>query len=116
MKKASTYLYAVMAVANVAVALLVSHTVRFMIRTYQDFGSLDALPVVSRQLIVVPWWPYIFVVIGIGGCITSLVSQIRSSVLSHALCIIFTVEVLLLAITKFGACYPMYIPEPRIIQ
>ena len=116
MKKTSTYLFAVMAAANVGVALIVSGTVRFMIRTYSDFGSLDCLPVISRQLILVPWWPYLFVAIGIAGCMTSLVSKIRSSLLSHALCIIFTVEVLLLAITVFGACYPMYIPESMIIQ
>ena len=70
MKKMSTYLFAVMAVANVGVALLVSGTIRFMVRTYQDFGSLEHLPAVSRQLIAAPWWPYVFVVIGIAGFIT----------------------------------------------
>jgi len=114
MKKASTYLYAIMAMGNIGVALLFAHTVRFMLRAWENLGA--ALPDITRQVVAVPWWPCVFVLIGVFGTIISASTKLESRLLSHILCIILIVEVGLLAISAFGLCLPTYIPEARIVQ
>lgn len=114
MKKASTYLFAIMALANLGVGFLISHTVRSMIRTYEHFSSV--LPLPTRLLVNVLWWPYIFTFLGVVGVLVSFCIRIESRVLSYALCVILIVEVVLLACTAFGLCVPMFLLEPVRIQ
>ena len=107
MKKASTYYFAVLAVANLFVAH-VFLSLNDLIGS--EFGAKlegKCLPVVTGLFRAVPWWPYVFVILFLAGVLLSLGTRCRSKALCHTVIVLLMLEAFVLFFNVFAYALPL---------
>jgi len=106
MKKISTYLSLLMVAVNIGVVLMVGHTFRYMAMIYEELYGWDEIPILTHRLLLVPWWPCIFVFAGLVVAVISVFTSVKSSTISHCISGVLIIEVICLASTTYVIILP----------
>jgi hypothetical protein len=111
MRKASTWVWIAVALVNLGVGAVISHTCAFMARTYADLMGVTALPILTERVLAVPWWPYGIAAIAFLAAVASVLAKQETKVATVLIAGLLLAEIVALAFTALGLCLPLYVPH-----